>query len=639
MKKLLLIILGIAFGIGVGAQEIKTPVKWRFEAQRVSENEVEIYFTAEIEKPWIVYGVNVPEDGPIPLTVVLEEDAVCELMGELIELTSSKEKFDEMFDMSVPYFSKNVKLVQRVHLKGDAGIISGAIEYQTCSDTECIPFYEEFSVSIPQKIEVSTVGANNERESLWLFFALAMLAGFAGVITPCVFPMLPMTISFFMRNRTRKQTLIQVLVFGLSIVLIYTSIGVIVSATKSVAFTNVLSTHWIPNLIFFILFILFAASFFGAVEITLPSRFANRIDKQADKGGYLSTFFVALALCVVSFSCTGPFVGALLVAAASGAVLKPIIGMLGFGLAFALPFTLLALFPSVMKKLPKSGGWMNTVKVFFAFVMALFSMKFLSMADQALRFNLISREIFLCIWIVLFIMLGLYFLGKIHFKHDDKKDYASFGRFAFSTASFVFALYLFTGLFGNPLNFLSGFLPPENVKSKVVNMLGTSNEASKTSVKSTLCSTTVRYADVKGFSGPAGLPTYFDLDEALVCAEQQGKPILIDFKGHFCTNCKKMEAEVFSDVEIQKLLENFIIAALYTDDKTPLPEGEWYVSKFDGKMKKTLGQKNMDYMITKYKVNAAPYFAIIDKNEKPIGAKPVGYTGLDNFKEFLRSAL
>jgi thiol:disulfide interchange protein DsbD len=664
------------------AEGIKKPAKWSVSARRVSAGEADLLFSATIEKSWIVYSVNVPEDGPMPISVTLAKSDSYSPAGKLTELSAPKKKHDEMFDMAVQYFVGGVKLSQRVALNAaaDAAVtVSGSIEYQCCNDMECVLLEDDFSVQVApvqaaapqvaaaQAVEqdlgqVATqqpdstaafgqaeqsgndggdvgsenVSGSNERESLLSFFLLALLAGFAGVLTPCVFPMLPMTISFFMRGNSRGKGMRKAAVFGVSIILIYTAIGAIVAITKTADMANIISSHWLSNLIFFALFIIFAASFFGAIDISLPSGLSNSIDRQADKGGYFSAFFVALALTVISFSCTGPFVGALLVSAATGAVLKPVIGMFGFGLAFALPFTVLALFPSALKKLPKSGGWLNTVKVLFAFILTLFSVKFLSIADQALGFNLISREVFICLWVVLLALQGMYFLGKLRFAHDDEVRHVSVPRFALALASLCLSLYLFTGLLGNPLRSFSGFFPAQSVM-EVPSAGEDRATAAPTSALPApeLCSVTPKYSNLN-MHGPAGLPAFFDVDEALACAKEQGKKLLIDFKGHYCTNCKKMEGEVFSSSKVQALLrEKFVIAALYTDDKTPLAESEWYTSTFDGKVKKNIGQKNRDYQMSIYRVNSQPYFVILDSNGVQQG-KPVGYvSNPDTFIEFL----
>jgi thiol:disulfide interchange protein DsbD len=359
-------------------------------------------------------------------------------------------------------------------------------------------------------------------------------------------------------------------------------------------------------LLFFIIFLILSASFFGMFEIILPSSLANKVDQQADKGGYLGAFFMALAMAILSFSCTGPIVASLLIKASQGQVIEPVIGMAGFSLVFALPFTLFAIFPSWLKGLPKSGGWLNAVKVFFAFIMLAFSLYFLSKIDQSYHLGLLSRDLFLSVWIVIFTMLGLYFLGKIRFAHDDEMTSLSFPRLILSLTSISFALYLFTGLIGAELRGLSTILPPQERSSF------TAPSGSNQSSVAVLCSTP-KYADFLEL--PHDLTGYFDYDEALACAREQKKPVLIDFLGHTCSNCKKMYSEVWSDPRVLKLLtRQFIIAALYTDDKTRLPEQEWVTSTVDGKIKNTIGKKNQDLQVTRFNSNALPLYAIVDGN-------------------------
>ncbi|MGL4364565.1 MAG: protein-disulfide reductase DsbD family protein [Bacteroidales bacterium] len=631
-KKICLWILSLILSLGIYAQGgILKPIKWDIKLEQISSNEALLTLKGSIDASWIVYGLDNPSDGPLPISIKLDQNKDFSLVNSLTEVKPAKVKYDELFEMQVRYFEKEV-LVQQI-LKFSEGIttleLKGSVEAQGCNDTECVLLNEDFATQINIDTKPSA-----SKDSLFAFFLIALLAGFAGVFTPCVFPMLPMTVSFFIRGNSRTQGIRKALMFGASIIFIYTAIGALVTITKSADMTNTISTHWFPNLLFFALFITFAISFLGAMEISLPTKLTNRIDNQVDKGGYFATFFVALALTLISFSCTGPFVGALLVAGASGAILKPIIGMFGFGLAFALPFTLLALFPSRLKKLPKSGGWMNTIKVVFAFILLLFSIKFLSVADQGLGINFISREIFLCIWITLFILLGLYFLGKLRFAHDDQKQSIKASNFLVALFAFSFALYLFTGFMGNQLNSISSFLPQE---SEIRNEL-TENKPQKlmtTSLvdNSFLCNKTPKYSELN-FHSPANLPAFFDLKEALACAEEQGKRVFIDFKGHYCANCKKMEGTVFAENEVQDvLLENFVIVTLYTDDKTELPKELWYTSSFDKKIKKTIGQQNLDYLISTFKVNAIPYFALLDSKGEPQG-EPIAYT--NSTKDFLK---
>jgi thiol:disulfide interchange protein DsbD len=456
---------------------------------------------------------------------------------------------------------------------------------------------------------------------------ISFVAGLAALLTPCVFPMIPMTVTFFMREgRKRIKGIMIGLVFGLSIILIYTSIGFIVSLTSvGPNAANVVSTHWIPNLIFFLLFILFAASFLGMFEMVLPGKWANTSDRQADKGGYIGAFFMAFTLVLVSFSCTGPIVGALLVQSAGGLAMKPIIGMFGFSLAFALPFTLLSIFPSWLSGLPKSGSWLNSIKVVLGFIVLAFSFKFLSTIDQTYHLGILGRDVFLAIWIVIFSMLGFYLLGKLKFANDSDLSHISVPRLFLSIITFSFVVYLIPGLFGAPLKGMASLIPPMTDESFVLNQPGdvTSDNQESDKITSTGNCGPAKYSDFLQL--PYDLQGYFDYEEGIFCAKQLGKPVLLDFKGHSCSTCKVMEAKVWSNPKVLKRLrQNFVIVALYVDDKTKLPENEWITSDSDRTMKKTIGKKNLDFQITHFNTNTLPYYVIIDHNGKPL-TKPMGY--------------
>ncbi|MCU0459368.1 MAG: thioredoxin family protein [Bacteroidales bacterium] len=475
--------------------------------------------------------------------------------------------------------------------------------------------------------EPATETPAEPKKGFMKFFLLSMLAGFAGILTPCVFPMIPMTVAFFSQGTGNKGSAIgKALIFGLSIILLYSSLGIIVSLTSAGAgFANTLSTHWIPNLLFFSLFLVFAASFFGAFEIVLPSKWVSSSDSKVDRGGALAAFFLGVTTVLVSFSCTGPIVGALLVEAASGDVLRPTIGMFGFGLAFALPFTLFALFPSWMQKMPKSGGWLNSVKVVLGFIMLAFSLKFASTVDTVYNLGILSRDIYLAIWIVLFVLLGIYLMGKIKFSHDSDVPHIGVFRLVLIIASFTFALYLVPGLFGAPLTRISALLPPRetsgfNLLKAISENRGVAPGAVSPGIAGTaggnICDEP-KYGDFLHFG--YGLQGYFDLEQGLECARKLNKPVLIDFKGHACANCKEMDARVWSDAGVQqRLRENFVLVALYVDDRTKLPENEVYVSKVDGKEKKTMGKKNEDIEISMFNTNTLPLYAIVDPEGKPL---------------------
>ncbi len=641
-RKLLFLVLAQIFVISVMAQP-QDPVSWDFSSQAVGENEYELIFKAEIDHPWHLYSSNLPKGGPIATKPYYNEGEGFEIMGKIIEITKAKVKFDEGFQMDVGTIEGNAEFRQKVKIEAGSSVtISGEIEYQVCDDVNCLPpTVAEFSFTLTPENKTQEVGTVDDAKvkiatdltddadltedadagkdkSLWRFFWIAFGAGLLALLTPCVFPMIPMTVSFFMQgSENRARSVFRGLVFGISIVSIYTMLGVIVSLTNlGPDAANALSTHWIPNLIFFILFILFAFSFFGMYELVLPTKWVNKADQGADKGGVAGAFFMALTTVLVSFSCTGPIVGALLVEAAGGLALKPILGMFGFALAFAIPFTVFAIFPSLLKGLPKSGGWLNSIKVVLGFVVLAFSMKFLLPLDPTQQ--ILTRELVLAIWTVLFFLMGMYFLGKIKFAHDSDMPHVSVPRLLLAIVAFVFSIYLFMGMFGAPLKTVAPLLPPKSVDWIDL----TANRGVVVSSHQESECAPEKYTDM--FHMPYNLTAYYDLEEGLACAKQTGKPVFIDFKGHFCSNCKKMEAAVWSDPGVQSILRNeFIIIALYTDDRTKLPENEWYTSEVDGKVKKTIGQQNIDYEIKNFKTNTVPLYVIMD-SEGNVVNKPRG---------------
>jgi len=477
--------------------------------------------------------------------------------------------------------------------------------------------------------------ATTTRSDLWAFVLLAFATGFLALLTPCVFPMVPMTVTFFTGNsNNRGQSILKALVYGLSIVFIYTLIGTIFSKLAGPEAANFISTHWLPNILFFLIFLVFGMSFLGMFEITLPSSLVNKADAQADKGGWYGVFFMAFTLVLVSFSCTGPIVGSILVSSAGGETLKPVLGMLAYSSAFALPFTLFAAFPSWLKSLPKSGGWLNSIKVCLGFIELALTLKFLSMADQAYHWGILDRDIYLGIWIVIFTLLGFYLLGKLKFAHDSEVKFISVPRIMLAIVVFSFVVYLIPGLFGAPLKQLAGYLPPKSSNDFDLSALlqpgvTTSNNPS---AANTLCEPP-KYAEFLEL--PHRLQGYFDLEQAKQCAQAQQKPIFIDFTGHACVNCREMEANVWSHPEVLKRLRNdYVVVALYVDDKADLPQNEWYVSTYDQKEKRTLGKKNADYQITKFQNNAQPFYILMDPaTEKPL-VPPTAYNL--NVAEFIK---
>jgi thiol:disulfide interchange protein DsbD len=693
MKKSFLstLVLFLAFLLAANAQ-ILQPVKWTFESKQISKDECELMFTAAIDHGWHIYGLDTLDMGPIPTSFKFNPSSDYEIVGKM-ELPEFVKEYDEMFKMDISLFSGTIVFRQKVRMKSASPFtITGESEHQACNDRTCIaPELTDFSFNLPgvketapeQKKESSDLAApvnaandkpdesvkevkpepaqviketkpapkqetvaakepgvenaKEESSSMWSFFFLALGIGFIGLLTPCVYPMIPMTVTFFMNaSQNKLKAKSQAVFFGISIIFIYTVIGILVSVLFGADTIKQVSEHWITNIIFFALFAFFAASFFGMFELVLPAWLTNKSDAQADKGGYIGAFFMALTLVLVSFSCTAPFVGGILVEAATGQVIKPTVGMFGFSLAFGIVFTILALFPSWLNKMPKSGGWLNSVKVVLAFLILAIGMKYLNVPNQALGWG-ITREVFVAVWIVLFVLLGFYLLGKIKFSHDSAVDHISVPRLALVIIAFSFAIYLVPGMFGAPVKAISGYLPSESAWDLDEIIRESTQNLSVASTGSTtpsgLCDEP-KYADL--FSLPYGLKGYFDYEQGLACAKKLNKPVFLDIKGHACTNCKVMEKNIWSDPEVLKRLRNdYVIIALYVDDNYELPESEWITSTFDGKVKKTIGRKNVDFEITRFGVNAQPYYVLMDYNGKEL-TKPVGFeSSASNYVKFL----
>ncbi len=631
-----------------GQAQIIEPIKWTTESEQ-NGNEVELIFKANIDKGWHLYDTYLPEGGPIATSIVYEDSTLFDFVGELVKEPLPEEHFDNTFQLTLRYFSKEAVLKQKIKLKSDAPVeINGYVMYMGCNDETCLPPNEaEFSFSFNQTnkpvatdastatndISDTTTSGSATGQTIWLFILISALAGLAAILTPCVFPMIPMTVSFFMQgSENRGKSIRTGIFFGLSIVLIFTLLGALFSfGIFGPNVGSILSTHWIPNLLFFTLFLVFAISFFGAFEIVLPSSLVNKTDSKADKGGLIGAFFMALTTVIVSFSCTGPFIGALIIQAVQDGGMRPLTGMFFFGLAFATPFTLLAIFPSALSKLPKSGGWLNSIKVVFAFILLAFGMKFLGNIDQVYGFGILSRELFLSIWIVIFFLLGLYFLGKLKFSHDSDLPYVGVGRLFLSIVTFTFVVYLFTGLFGAPLTTISALLPPPDNNT----FFNANSTAVIENQDSELCGP-AKYSDKLHL--PYGLQGYYDFEQGMACAKEQGKPAFVVFKGHACANCKKMENSVWADPEVLRTLaEKYVIIALYTDDRTTLDEEDWVTSKVDGKVKKTLGKKNLDLEISKYNTNSIPYHVIIEPDGTEHRFNVTFDT--DEFKSFIEQGL
>lgn len=665
MKKgLLVFLLTLFVGIFAAFSQVANPTNWSFSQKSLGNNEYELTFKADIQPGWHVYSMYTPAGGPMATTLTLEEAGKgIELLGQATE-NEPKKEHDDIFGVDVWSFENEYVITQKIKVT-DASLaaIKGSLEYQVCQEGQCVMFDESFDIKIGSPAVASetdqTVVEKEEApedDSLWTFFWLAFVAGLAAVIMPCVFPMIPMTVSFFMHGDASKaKAKAKAVFFSLSIIAIYTALGLIISILLGPDFINWLSTNWIPNVFFFIIFMIFAASFFGAFEIVLPSWIVNKSDAQADKGGYIGAFFMAFTLVLVSFSCTAPIVGTVLVEAARGSVLRPIIGMLGFSIAVALPFGFFAFFPSKLGNLPKSGGWLNSVKVVLGFIEVALGFKFLMVADQTYHWGLLDREIYIAIWIAIFSLQGLYLMGKIKFANDSDLTHIGVPRLAFIIATFAFVVYLIPGMFGAPLKALAGYFPPQETIDFDINRIVRENVkqiakggiavSAQTAQGQEACESP-KYADFLHLAH--GLDGYFDYEQALKCAQAQNKPLFIDFTGHGCVNCREMEQTVWADPRVMDMLRNdYVVVALYVDDKTTLPENEWYVSDYDGKKKKTLGKKNADFQIKKFDSNAQPNYILLDSRggndadlQKHVLAPARGHNlDKDAFVAFLKQGL
>jgi thiol:disulfide interchange protein len=636
--------------------QILHPAKWStaVSSQNIKVgDEIDLIFKADIDKNWYLYSSDFDAScGPMVTAYNFKADKSYALVGGIKPINPIL-KHDEVFGCDVKIFKKQGEFRQKIKILSTNLKIEGDIEYQVCTDIDgsCIPSNEDFAFtnlkvtgapvqqsaadepSLPQSTKetpIPTTDVNkpieltkdavgpildealvkNERkqESFFGFFILAFLAGLAALLTPCVFPMIPMTVSFFTTGKSKALALF----YGASIVLIYTLIGALLAPLMGPETANHLSTEWLPNLLFFSVFVFFALSFLGLFEITLPGTFINKVDQQAEKGGFVGVFFMAFTLVLVSFSCTGPLVGSILVSSAGGEFLKPIVGMFGFSLAFAIPFTLFAIFPGMMKSLPKSGGWLNSVKVVLGFLEIALAFKFLSIADQAFHWHILDREVNIAIWIVIASLIGVYLLKALRLPGDIGKDVeekrVGVPRLILAILVFTFVVYLIPGMWGAPLKALAGYLPPLATHDFDLVALGRKDKPNE------ICETP-KYADFLHL--PHGLNGYFDYKQALACAREQHKPLFIDFTGHGCTNCREMEAVVWSDPQVlQRLKNDFVVVALYVDDKTELPESEWYTSSYDKKVKKTIGKQNADLQIDKLKNNAQPFYVLVGEDER-----------------------
>ena len=651
MKLKLIILLFLGFVGFTGMAQKITPAKWSWTLEPANPKvgqTAEIIFKVKIDKGWYLYSSDFDKElGPVVTTIKIKEGLGVSIDGPLRAINPHS-KFDkEIWNGTYTYFTEEAEFRQTVKITSDSWKIDGSYDAQTCSNESglCVPIKGPFvissSLSASSTPEDSKKKASNstakliapeDDQSLWQFFWVAMGAGLLALLTPCVYPLIPMTVSFFTKQQGGKKL---AFLYGFFIVLIYVFFGTILAFFAGASFANFLSTHWIPNLLFFAIFIFFGISFLGAFEIVLPSSLVNNVDAKSDKGGLLGVFFMAFTLVLVSFSCTGPLAGSILIASSQGVFLKPIIGMLGFSLAFAIPFTIFAIFPGFMQKMPKSGNWMNEVKVVLGFLEIALAFKFLSVADQVYHWHLLDREIFLAIWIAIFTALTLYLFGKISLPHDGPSGKLSVPRALFATAFLAFVIYLTPGMFGAPLKGLSGWLPP--MSSQDFKGSTALNEENSNSSRS---SSAVKYSEFLKL--PLGLNGFFDFEEAKAYAQQVGKPLFIDFTGHGCVNCRKMEEYVWSDPAVLSILKNdYVVVALYCDDKTELPENKWYVSKVDGQEKKSLGDQNLDFQISRFNSNAQPHYVLLDprKDGDPM-VPPVAFDAdINHFISFLKKGI
>lgn len=664
-KRIALFLLVVLTGsMAISSQVIK-PVTWKFSVNRIDEHKVEVIANATIDAPWHLYSTDIPEGGPVPTSLNFEESALYKTVGKLTEQPRAVLNFDESFQMKVGYFSKSARLIQQLEVNSsNAFKIKGYVEFMACDDARCLPpdqidFELEVAAFTSSAIkaeplsttdingvndsidnqalvsEAPITGTASETQTFWGIFWLSFLGGLAALLTPCVFPMIPLTVSFFLRNAdNRLKALRDGFVYGITIILAYVILGLAIAFFFGADALNNLATSYVFNVIFFALLVFFAASFFGAFELTMPSKWSNALDSRADKaGGIIGVVLMGLTFVLVSFSCTGIIVGPLLVeAAVSGSLFSPAIGMFGFSLALAIPFTFFAIFPAAMKLLPKSGGWMNAVKVVLGFVVLAFSLKFLSVADSVGEWGLLDREVFLAIWIAIFLLMGLYLIGKIKFAHDSNLPYMSVPRTLLAIGTFAFVFYLIPGLWGAPLKAVSSFLP--STVTQDFDLTRTNSFSSVASTDSLLISG----RSVK--PGPFGLVKYTDYQEGLHAARQSGKPVFLDFTGKGCANCRKMENLVWSDATVRNMLANeFIIISLYVDDRDMLPAEQQYVSEVTGKRIRTVGNKWSDFQITHYQSNSQPLYVLLDHNEKPLADERGYNTDVKSFVEWMKEGV
>jgi len=660
MKKIIVVLSFLILSTSSFSQ-ILNPVKWVTSVEKVSESEYDLLIQATIEEGWHLYSQNVPEDGPIPTNFTFVKTDAYELVGNTSE-EEGHTVFDAVFNMNIKYFENKAVFKQRVKILSKSNFkITGEVEFMVCDDSSCLPpTFVDLEFPIQTKKGITSVNFNTKEKketaksteiknkiklkkekkpldkSLLTIFLIAFLSGFAALLTPCVFPMIPMTVSFFTKQSKSKAAGIKnALIYGASIIIIYVALGWLVSFFFGADALNALSTNVWFNVFFFIILVIFAVSFLGAFEIVLPSSWGTKVDAQADKGGIIGIFFMALALAIVSFSCTGPIVGTLLVqAAAGGNHIGPIVGMLGFSLALAIPFALFAAFPGWLNSLPKSGGWLNTVKVVLGFLELALAFKFLSNADLVLDLHWLEREVFLAIWIAIFGTLALYLFGKIQLPHDSPLTHISVGRLSLGLISLMFTIYMIPGLWGAPLNLISAFPPPQHYSESPYGVgfskLGGGSNNNHSDIP-----------EGAHLMAPHDILAFNDYDLGLAYAKKVNKPVMLDFTGKACVNCRKMEQNVWPKDKILNILKNdVVLISLFVDDKRPLPEGEEVDSKLHpGKKLRYIGQKWSEMQTIKYGANAQPFYVLMNHNEENLN-DPVAYTpNVDEYYKWLKEGI
>ncbi|RIY36570.1 thiol:disulfide interchange protein [Capnocytophaga canis] len=668
MKKILTFLLSVSF-ILVNAQ-IFDPVKWDTKVEKINDQEYDLVTTATIDQGWKLYSQTIPPNGPVPTTFEYINDGTFELVGKTVE-TGSVVKHDAVFDMEIGFFYKNATFKQRIKILKPLSSIKAGVEFMVCDDANCLPpdtvdlmfIFSENTGSTEanqtQSVDNSNAGIfslegddktpndktvkeetqkveendnkNVANKGLWSIFFISFLSGFAALLTPCVFPMIPMTVSYFTKqSKSKIKGIRNAIFYGLSIIVIYVVLGSVVTAIFGADALNALASNFWFNIIFFLILIFFAASFLGAFELTLPSSWSTKVDAQADRSGLVGIFFMALALAIVSFSCTGPIVGTLLVEAASKGGIAPIIGMLGFSLAIALPFAIFAAFPGWLNSLPKSGGWLNTVKVVLGFLELALAFKFLSNADLAYQYHWLEREVFIAIWIAVFGTLALYLFGKIRLPHDSPVDKISVGRLSLGLLSLTFTIYMIPGLWGAPLNLISAFPPPQHYSESPYGV-------GYTKTGGIVSSQEDRLPEGAHLLEPHNILAFDDYETGIAYAKKVNKPILLDFTGWTCVNCRKMEQNVWAKPHILDILKNdVVLISLYVDDKRPLPENQIVESKLKpGKQIKYIGQKWSEFQTVRYKANSQPFYVLMNHDESNL-IEPIGYTpDVDEFHQWL----